>query len=906
VRGDLAPGTSFAGYRIEAVLGRGGMSVVYLAEHLALGRKVALKLLAPQLADDERFRERFVRESRIAAGMEHPNIVPIYEAGEAQGSLFIAMRYVPGTDLGTLIRREGALAPERSLWIVRETGSALDAAHARGLVHRDVKPGNILVVPQEGSEGRDLVYLSDFGLTKRLEGGTGALTQTGHFVGTVDYVAPEQIEGKRLDARADIYALACVLFECLTGKVPFERDSQVAALYAQLGDEPPRLTDSRPDLPTPIDEVVARALSKSPDARYTSCGKFTTAARDALEPAGPGGRTSTGLRWRAAAGALAAALVTGVIVFAVSQGESPAGRGTVNATPSPTLEPHFRTVERGLTPDDERLLGFIPQDLGAACLPLDRGVSDEGPLAALVCTDDEVEVLYELYSSRDEMDEAFEIRANTNEAPEGECATDHLAMTPYSIGGEPAGRVLCYTQAIEERETSHIQWTDENSAIIAHAIRSDHADLTLYEWWLSSAGPVRSAEEGTVIAKDRPPAAAGSLVRDGSYLVSVDVPVPDTEAFLHVGNGGPLLTYRMHIADGTYEFARDAIDLESGNILLVKPDLVLFEPVTGDCAGTGLSSGPASYRVSASAGSLTLEPRDDGRCAGPDEVPQRFAWSSAPSGEIAFARESKIAIMDAAGFVVEQLTDETRSDASPAWSADGTGIVFARAGPDGVDLYAIDADGAGLTRLTGEGSDELYPAWSPDGGHIAFVLDEVRSAGSVRSSIVVMDPDGNGWTELVTSEYERFGWPAWSPDGRRIAFTGISDDHFTFYVMGAGGSDVDKVGEEPANQFGLPLSWTPDGERILFWGQRDGGRKTVLSMRPDGSDVHEFMERFPRSRFIGELVLDWSPDGRWIAIAGAAGPDPTGTMLLLMRSDGSEVFTIGAFVTDAGWRPESD
>ena len=169
-RGDLALGTSFAGYRIEAVLGRGGMSVVYLAEHLALGRKVALKLLAPQLADDDRFRERFVRESRIAAGMEHPNIVPIYEAGEAEDSLFIAMRYVPGTDLGTLIRREGTLDPERALWIVRETASALDAAHARGLVHRDVKPGNILVVPEEGSEGRDLVYLSDFGLTKRLRG----------------------------------------------------------------------------------------------------------------------------------------------------------------------------------------------------------------------------------------------------------------------------------------------------------------------------------------------------------------------------------------------------------------------------------------------------------------------------------------------------------------------------------------------------------------------------------------------------------------------------------------------------------------------------------------------------------------------------------------------------------------
>jgi DNA-binding SARP family transcriptional activator/tRNA A-37 threonylcarbamoyl transferase component Bud32 len=264
-RGDLSPGTEFAGYRIEAMLGRGGMSVVYLAEHVALGRKVALKLLAPQLADDARFRERFVRESRIAAGMEHPNIVPIYEAGEAEGFLFIAMRYVPGTDLGNLIRREVTLDPERALWIIRETAAALDAAHARGLVHRDVKPGNILVVPGEGSEGRDLVYLSDFGLTKRLEGGTGGLTQTGQFLGTVDYVAPEQIEGKPVDARADVYALACVLFECLTGKVPFERDTQVAALYAHLGERPPRVSASRPDVPGEIDEIVAKALSKPAD-----------------------------------------------------------------------------------------------------------------------------------------------------------------------------------------------------------------------------------------------------------------------------------------------------------------------------------------------------------------------------------------------------------------------------------------------------------------------------------------------------------------------------------------------------------------------------------------------------------------------------------------------------------------
>jgi Tol biopolymer transport system component len=269
---------------------------------------------------------------------------------------------------------------------------------------------------------------------------------------------------------------------------------------------------------------------------------------------------------------------------------------------------------------------------------------------------------------------------------------------------------------------------------------------------------------------------------------------------------------------------------------------------------------------------------------------------------VAFEKEGRIALGDAAGFLVEQLTDLGGIKASPSWSPDGTRIVLTGAGKDGFDLYAVHADGTGLARLTDVVSDEIDPAWSPNGSHIAFVLEEREPPDPVRSSIVVMDPDGSGWTELVTSRNERFGWPAWSPDGRRIAFTGIEGGHFILYVMGADGSDVTKVGEEPATPFGLPLSWTPDGERILFWGHKPGARNTLLSMRPDGSDVREFMEDFPRSPYIGHLVLDWSPDGQWIVMAGASSE----TLALLMRADGSEVFTIGAYVTDPTWRPASD
>jgi serine/threonine-protein kinase len=253
-------GTRLLGYRIESLLGRGGMSLVYRAFDEMLERNVALKFIAPELAGDDEFRDRFLRESRLAAAIEHPNIVPVYDAGEADGQLYIAMRYVEGTDLKRLLRDEDALPTGRALAIVAQAAAALDAAHARKLVHRDVKPSNILI-----ADG-DQVYLADFGLTKKSSDRT-ALSRTGRFLGTIDYVAPEQIEGKAVDARADVYALGCVLHECLTGEVPFARDSDLAVLWAHVNDPPPKASERRPELPAGIDAVVARALAKEPEER---------------------------------------------------------------------------------------------------------------------------------------------------------------------------------------------------------------------------------------------------------------------------------------------------------------------------------------------------------------------------------------------------------------------------------------------------------------------------------------------------------------------------------------------------------------------------------------------------------------------------------------------------------------
>jgi len=271
----LSPGDVFGGYRIEGVAGRGGMGVVYRAVQLDLGRPVALKLIAADRAADPDFRERFQRESRMAAAIDHPNVVPVHGAGEQDGQLYLVMRYVRGTDLHALIKREGPLAPERAAEIVAQVASALDAAHAAGLVHRDVKPANVLLA---GSGREEHAYLSDFGLTRLLASETH-LTETGQWMGTIDFSAPEQLSARRIDARADVYSLGCVLHAALVGTPPFPRGTLPATLLAHMQDPVPRLSER--GAPAGFDRVMARALAKEPDARYPSAGDLGRAARAA-------------------------------------------------------------------------------------------------------------------------------------------------------------------------------------------------------------------------------------------------------------------------------------------------------------------------------------------------------------------------------------------------------------------------------------------------------------------------------------------------------------------------------------------------------------------------------------------------------------------------------------------------
>ena len=270
-----APGTTFAGHRIEAVVGRGAMGVVYRATDLALDRPVALKVVAPALASDPVFRARFERECRLAAALEHPHIVPVFHAGAEHGWLYVTMRFVEGADLGALLAAEGALEPRRAVHLIAQVADALDEAHAHDLIHRDVKPGNILVRVRAEVEH---AYLTDFGISKHRDGDP-ELTGTGLAVGTADYIAPEQAQGGAVDSRADIYALGCVLFQALSGRLPFTEGSALKKLWAHVYEPPPDLTTLRPELPPALAEAVATALAKHPADRQPSAGAF---ARDAL------------------------------------------------------------------------------------------------------------------------------------------------------------------------------------------------------------------------------------------------------------------------------------------------------------------------------------------------------------------------------------------------------------------------------------------------------------------------------------------------------------------------------------------------------------------------------------------------------------------------------------------------
>ena len=339
----IGTGAVLAGFRVESLIGQGAMGAVYLAVDMKAGGRVALKLLTPELSADERFRHRFMREAELAASLEHPHVVPILSFGEEDGRLYLAMAHVEGTDLRQLLRREVTLEPTRALDLIAQVADALDAAHAAELVHRDVKPANILVAPVAAGEH---AYVCDFGLARHVSS-VSSLTGDRGFVGTLDYVPPEQIAGGPIDRRADVYSLGCVLYECLTGERPFERDSELALVYAHLNDPPPRATDLSLELPQALDGVIATALAKEPEDRYASCGELAAAGRAAL--AGKPFRQRRRRRRRVLITTVAflAAVAAGIVGVLATRGESSKSSATPTSGPPSITQTSIAGVALG-------------------------------------------------------------------------------------------------------------------------------------------------------------------------------------------------------------------------------------------------------------------------------------------------------------------------------------------------------------------------------------------------------------------------------------------------------------------------------------------------------------------------------------------------------------------------------
>ncbi|MGH3875025.1 MAG: protein kinase domain-containing protein [Pseudonocardiaceae bacterium] len=500
------------GYRIERQLGRGSMGVVYLAEDIQLRRKVALKVLTPNLADDELFRKRFDRESQSAAKLDHPNIVPVYAAGEAAGSLYIAMRYVSGGDLRELIEANGPLSLAQATSVIAAVADALDAAHAQGLVHRDVKPANILF---DGRHGQEHYYLSDFGITKVAAGSTN-LTSTGQIVGTIDYIPPEQIHGKLVDGRADLYALGCVLYHCLTGEVPFPHEEIAALMWAHVHDEPPPATTRRPELPPQIDGIVAKAMAKQPENRYTTCRELALALRDVTTappasygnrptrpdtrpplPPVPSSMTSTytplvtpparvpvttaapGRKWWwwAAWGVAALVLIGG----------STAGVRYYLHARSVTAAQQRAAAE--LATAERTLIEQVPLLARRGCVPnADAERDTANVLAAVTCPSDggTNQIVFTKFISPQARDNHYNADvatavANADVAQNsGHCRSDEKAEGEYvSRSGRIRGRAFCHQLG----GASVIEWAEEGSPILGVATWADPDHTKLATWW---------------------------------------------------------------------------------------------------------------------------------------------------------------------------------------------------------------------------------------------------------------------------------------------------------------------------------------------------------------------------------------------------------------------------------------
>jgi serine/threonine-protein kinase len=814
VPGDPRVGTELAGFFIEHVLGRGGMGVVYVAEQLRYGRKVALKVLAPELTHDTLYRERFEQEWRTAARLDHPSIVPIFEAGEAEGVLYIAMRYVEGIDLQALIANEGRLPIERVLDVLAQVAGALDAAHTKGLVHRDVKPANILIASGAGIAGEH-AYLADFGVAKQSHTKSG-LTQTGFFVGTVDYAAPEQIEGKPIDGRADLYALGCVLYQCLTGSRPFERESQVALISAHLFEAPPSLAEKRPELAAALDPVIAKAMAKKPDDRYATCSELVAAARaatgvgrqapstvgerarptvaeipipptrDAAPATVPAPAKGGWSRRRLAlvGGAALAAVVAIVVGVALGMG---GGGDDQAASPQPAepAGPSGETTPSGSPP---------PGEPGSPAEPPSPPPPPPPPPAPVLLFASERDGDYDVYASA--LDGTGRVRLTNHAAADG------------GPRWSPDGTRVAF---ISDRD-------GDFELYLMNADGSDVVQLTDDE---VSEGRPSFSPDGTKLAF-----AAGAGDQAEIWTIGVD--------------GSNL----VQLTQNGQQDAAPAWSPDGSQIAFSRNDGSDFEILVMGADGGG-----------------EVQLTDN---AADDDAP---AWS--PDGSsLAFGSDRQngnydIWTMQSDGSSPRRLATASREDGLPAYVADGSQIVFDSSRDGDFEIFVMDSDGTSQTQLTDDLTSDLEPdvsstATLPAGEPLPFLVSSSEFPNRAEGLLLTHVPQrtrqscareqrtdiaGRAIAGLQCSRgpvavfydlfrtrqamrayYER----AVNRSGatRSVGSCQTSDASEGFWTLG--GDQAGRLLCYTSTQGGRVVIWTYDDLRIVSWAQRSDDNRAAL------------------------------------------------------------------------------
>jgi serine/threonine protein kinase/Tol biopolymer transport system component len=742
---ELQPGTVIADYRIESQLGRGGQGVVYLAEHVHLGRKVAFKVLPPELADDDGFRRRFIREARLAASLDHPNILDVYDAGEADGRLFLAVRLVRGSDLGAVISREGPLDLARTLRIVEAVGDALDTAHEAGLVHRDVKPGNILIDPPEGRRTEEAIYLGDFGLTKpvlatQAVGATGPLTATGYFVGTPDYCAPEQIQGHELDGRADVYSLGCVLYQCLAGEVPFPRDSIASAIVAHMTEPPPKASLRRRNLPPEIDDVISRALAKSPAERFQTCQDLGAALAGVVAP---------GTRARARTDAAS---------------QPP----LIHAPPPPDVPGPEAPKPAGPEDDDASGLGDgMSRPFQEEPTTPSRAVPAPPPVA-----DRSVPTVLARGTPAPPGDEP------SPDGPDARSSPPEGGPGPAAHGVTDAGDdLLPERKRLRELEREAGAQKDSRrrrrplliGAVVLAALAVGAAVFALAGGGSSHrAGPTPTAVRHTPAIR-RQTSGPGTTPSSGPTAQAIRGLSPWSPH----GSVAPLTDYELVV---TINRGPGQLDLGVVAVGQHTPRSIVSEPGVEDNAALSPDRRHIAFERSTGSGSpegiwiVAVDGSDLQQVAAGNFVGP--AW--APDGRhLAAVHGRSLVTVDLTAGTGTTIVRGEEPD-SPAWSPDGSTIAYVVGRGTTFQIALVGPDGTGRRLLADGTGDSFDPAWSPDGSEIAFGRF-VRGAGE---DVFVVPASGGSPTDVTFFQGDQTE-PSWAPDGRSIAYT---SDHNTIAV----------------------------------------------------------------------------------------------------------------------------